>query len=72
MALNVEFQDFSMEVKAELNETTIAWLHTWAEEIESHAKRNCSTGEDYSSQLRGSYKHGVNETKGIAEIYSEL
>lgn len=68
MALNMEFQDFSLEVKAALDDTTIAWLYTWAAEIEAHAKRNCSTGEDYSTQLRAAYSNNVNETKGEAKI----
>lgn len=72
MANNVVFQDFSWDVKAELNETTIAWLHTWASEIESHAKRNCSTEESYSPQLRASYAHTVDETKGEAQIGTPL
>lgn len=68
MANKVEFQDFSMEVKAELNDATIAWLYEWASEIEAHAKRNCSRGESYSNQLRGAYNHSVNEAKGEAKI----
>lgn len=68
----VEFQDFSFEVKAALNDKTIAWLHETAEEIASQAKRNCSTGEEYSSQLRGSYRAEVNEGAGEARIGSPL
>lgn len=68
----VEFKDYSFAVKAALDDTTIAWLHEWSSEIASHAKRNCSTGEDYSSQLRGSYDNVVNEGKGEARIGSPM
>lgn len=72
MANNVVFQDFSWDVKAELNETSIAWLEEVTSEIESHAKRNCSTGESYSSQLKAAYKHSVDAENGIGEIYNDL
>jgi hypothetical protein len=68
----VEFQDFSFEVKAALNAKTIAWLHETANEITAQAQRNCSTDEEYSAQLKGSYANVVNETKGEATIGSPL
>lgn len=68
----VEFQDFSFEVKAALNDKTIAWLRDTANEITSQAQRNCSTGESYSAQLKGSYSNNVNESKGEAQIGSPL
>lgn len=71
----VQFQDFSMNVKAVLDDSTIAWLHTWASEIESQAKANVSSG-DWSNaertQLRGSYANVVDESKGEAQIGSPL
>lgn len=66
----VKFEDYSLEVKAEINDTTIAWLHEWASEIESHAKRNCQM--DDNGQLRGSYAHMVDENKGQATIGTPL
>ena len=68
----VQFKDNSIQVKAALNDTTIAWLHEWASEITSQAQRNCRSGEDYSSQLRGSYANKVNEGKGEAQIGTPL
>ena len=68
----VVFKDFSFEVKAALNEKSIAWLYETANEITSQAKRNCSTGEEYSEQLKGSYSNSVNEAKGEAQIGSPL
>jgi len=66
----VKFQDFSFEVKAAINDTTIAWLHEWANEITSHAKRNCTM--DDNGQLRGSYTNLVDESKGKATIGTPL
>lgn len=68
----VEFQDFSFEVKTALNDTTIAWLYETANEITSQAQRNCSTGEEYSSQLKNSYTNLVDEGAGQAQIGSPL
>lgn len=67
----VEFQDFSFEVKAEINDTTIAWLYEWANEIASHAKDNCTTTDD-NGQLRRSYRAAVDEANGEAKIGSDL
>lgn len=72
MAGNVVFQNLSLDVKTELNDTTIAWLYTWAAEIEAHAKRHCSKGESYSNQLRGNYQYDVDENKGEAKVGNPL
>lgn len=69
---DVKFIDNSLEVKAALNATTIAWLYEEAAETASQAQRNCRTGEDYSAQLKGSYGYNVNEGKGEAQIGSPL
>jgi hypothetical protein len=68
----VEFQDFSFEVKAALNEKTIAWLYETANEIASQAQRNCSTDKEYSNQLKGSYRADVDEGAGEAQIGTPL
>lgn len=68
--MSVEFKDYSMNVKAEINDTTIAWLYEWANEITSHAQRNCKM--DDRGQLRGSYTNEVNEGKGEAQIGTPL
>ena len=68
----VVFQDFSIEVKADLNDITIAWLNTWANEIASMAKRTCSMDGDAGVQLRGSYRADVNAGAGKAEIGTSL
>ena len=55
MASRVEFKDFSIDVKAAVNDTTIAWLHEVANEVTSQAQRNCKMEEDAGKRLKGSY-----------------
>lgn len=69
---DVDFRDFRLEVKAELDDTTIAWLHTWSHEIASQAKRNCQMDGDIGKQLRGSYDANVDESKGEGQIGTPL
>ena len=68
----VEFQDFSFQVKAALNDTTIAWLYETSEEIKSQAQRKCALAGDAGKQLKGSYDRIVDEGKGEAQIGSPL
>lgn len=68
--MSVELKDASFEVKAALNDTTIAWLQTWAPEIASHAARNCQM--DDNGQLRGSYRADVDDNDGKAMIGTPL
>lgn len=70
--MSVELKDHSFEVKAALDDTTIAWLHTWANEIASHAKDNVKLEGDEGVQLRKSYRADVSETTGEAKIGSPL
>ena len=72
MGSRVEFKDFSIDVKAALNSTTIAWLHEAANEVTAQAKRNCVMEDDAGKQLKGSYKNVVNEGKGEAQVGSPL
>lgn len=72
MAGNVEFRDFSMEVKAELNEATIAALHEIAAEITSQAQRTCVMEDDAGKRLKGSYANTVDESKGTATVGTPL
>ena len=68
----VEFHDFSIEVKAELNDTTKSWLHTWANEIASKAKDTVQMDGDQGVQLRKSYRADVDEGAGVAQIGTPL
>ena len=68
----VEFQDYSIQVKAELNNITRSWLRTWANEIASHAKDNTQMDGDQGVQLRKSYRADVDESAGVAQIGTPL
>lgn len=72
MADPVKFKDFSMEVKAALDKTTIAWLLETANEVTSHAQRNCVMEDDAGKRLKGSYANNVDKDKGIATIGTPL
>lgn len=69
---NVKFIDNSIQVKEEINATTIAWLHDWAQTIASHAKNNTKLDGEAGIALRKDYRAIVNEGKGEAEIGSSL
>ena len=68
----VEFVDNSILVKAELDDTTKAWLIEWANEIASHAKRNCAMDGEEGVQLRGSYRAEVAAGGGEAQVGTPL
>lgn len=53
MGGKVKFKDFSVAVKAALNDTTIAWLYETANEITAQAQRNCAMEDDAGKQLKG-------------------
>lgn len=73
MSPKVEFKDFSIDVKAELNDTTIAWLLETSEEIKSNAQRNCKMDDESGGkQLKGSYAANVDNGKGTATIGTPL
>ena len=72
MAGNVEFKDFSFDVKAELNEATIAARYEIAAEITSQAQRTCVMEDDAGKRLKGSYANTVDESKGIATVGTPL
>lgn len=67
MADNVKFEDFSVEVKIALNDTSVAWLYEAGNEVASHAKRNCKM-DDTGRKLAGSYECNVDEEAGVATI----
>lgn len=71
----VEFQDFSFQVKAALNDVTRAWLHETANNIASDAKENCKMRTEEGTQganLADSYRADVNEGAGSADIGTSL
>jgi hypothetical protein len=69
---NVKFTNNSIKVKEEINETTIAWLHDWANTIASNAKANTKLDGEAGIALRKDYKALVNDGKGEAMIGSSL
>lgn len=68
----VEFKDYSIEVKAALNDITKGWLHTWANEIASKARDNTQMDGEQGVQLRRSYRADVDEGAGSAKIGTPL
>lgn len=65
----VEFEDFSLQIKAALDDKALAFLEEAASEIESAAKRYSRAD---SGQLKGSWTHLVDESAGEATIGSPL
>lgn len=66
---SVQFKDFSLQVKAVIDEKALQFLEEAASKIESAARRNSrvDTGE-----LKGSWTHIVDESAGEATIGSPL
>lgn len=64
---DVEFVDFSIEVKAALEEAARSFLEEAASEIESQAKRNSRVD---TGQLKSSWNRQVNESAGEATVGS--
>lgn len=69
---DVRFKDFSINVKAAINDETIAWLYTWGSETASQASRNCAMDDETGRKLKGSYKSVVDEGDGKATIGSPM
>ena len=68
----VKFNDYSMEVKAELNDVTRQWLREASFEVQAHAQRNCKMAreDEEGRRLRQSYEKVVDEDKGEAIVGS--
>lgn len=69
MANNVEFHDYSIRVKAEINDALIAALHEASGEIVSQTARNTRVK---TGQLKGSWTYNVDESKLESTIGSPL
>ena len=65
----VEFYDFSIEVKAAIDDAVKAYLYEAGGEVEAQVKRNSRVG---SGQLKNSWTHKVDEEKGVCTIGSPL
>ena len=66
---NVKFEDFSMQVKAAIEEAAIQFLYEGAGELVSQTARNSPVD---TGQLKGSWNYEVDESKQEAVIGSPL
>lgn len=69
MASKVEFQDFSIEVKAAIEDAGIAFLHEAAGELVSQVAR---TSPVDTGQLKNSWQYKVDESEMEATVGSPL
>lgn len=67
--MSVQFDDFSMQVKAALEEAAVQFLHEAAGELASQTARNSPVD---TGQLKGSWGYRVDENKLEATIGSPL
>lgn len=65
---NVEFEDYSVQVKTKLQDNVIAFLYEVGGEIEARAKRNSRVR---SSKTKGSFQHVVDESNLSVHIGSD-
>lgn len=63
-------EDYSLNVKAALNDISKQWLHEASFEVQAHAQRNCKMDDEEGRKLRQSYKNVVDEDKGEAIVGS--
>ena len=66
--MSVEFQDFSIKVREELEKASIQFLEEAASELESQAKRNTVRGKVNGGDTIGRWSHTVEESKLEATI----
>lgn len=69
MSAEVKFEDNSFQVKKELQNACVSWLHEAGGEIQSQAMRNTRVD---SGRTKGSWGYVVNASKGEATIGSVL
>lgn len=67
--MSVQFDDFSMQVKAAIEEAAVQFLHEAAGELASQTARNSPVD---TGQLKGSWDYRVDESKLEATIGSPL
>lgn len=65
---NVEFEDYSVQVKTQIQENVISFLYEVGGEIEARAKRNTRVK---SSKTKGSFQHKVDESALAVHIGSD-
>lgn len=70
--MSVEFEDFSIKVKAALDDAAIAYLYEVAALVEGQTKQNTSPVENGGHDVKNSWGYIVDEAKGEAKIGSPL
>lgn len=65
----VDFKDFSISVKSEMQDAAVKWLIEAAGELESQAKRNSRVD---TGQTKGSWQYAVDEGKLKAVVGSTM
>ena len=68
----VEFHDFSMEVKAALDDAVKAYLYEAGGELEAQVKRNTPPGGSYYTQQKNAWTYKVDKDKNEAVVGSPL
>lgn len=68
--MGVVFRDFSVQIKAAVNSTSLVWLNETGNEIASQAQSNCTMDGEEGTQLRGSYQSKVSGAR--AQVGSPL
>lgn len=72
MANNIDFQDFSVQVKEAIEDAAIAWLHEATGELEAQIKRETPDRGRWFTELEQSWQHTVDEGKMEGTVGSRL
>lgn len=68
--MSVQFEDYSMQVMAALDDACIAYLYEAGGELESQVKRNTRVGR--TGQTKGAWQYKVDESKGECVVGNPL
>lgn len=68
----VEFHDFSVSVKAAIDDAMKAYLYEAAGELEAQTKRNVPGGNKFYPQQKNAWTYKVDESKGEAVVGNPL
>ena len=68
MSNNIQFDDYSIQVKTSIKDTALAFLEEAGGELEAQTKRNCKV---VSGQTKGSFQHTVDESSLTVAVGSD-
>ena len=68
--MSVQFEDYSVQVMAALDDAAIAYLYKAGGELTSQVKRNTSVGR--TGQTKGQWEYVVDESKGECVVGNPL